>query len=310
MAKRRMTMQVFDVRPRDTKIETPDYSSDLFKLLDGTKSINERFMELHQETGVAAALDEGDFIPYFSFDDDFLFGSFVRIRPGEMTNVTKVQLSQKKVALGDMVTQAEEGSAGSIKEYAFFCMYSNVLIMSSARTNRRSLENYFNWLLREAKKPVSECDFVAQKRTEDQISMGDITDIQIQEGYFQDKAQTPEARSRFLNIKRTLIKSLILDIDGTEDIDFEEILSATLHIKLKRREAKKRNEKSLDTLLKVMDSDDIMIRGRNGRRIRGTAYLVKVVREIEHTGRNFNEPEIDSEMRKILKDVVNGKVVN
>ena len=149
MATRKLIIQVFDVVPRTTGITAPDYPSDLYTILDSTNSINERFMKLDRNEEAKEEYDEGEFISYFSMSTGFLFGSFVRLRPGEVADVRLPQLNKKSVSLNDMVRQAEEGSAGTIRGYAYFCMYKDILAMSSAYSNWRSLENHFNWLLRE-----------------------------------------------------------------------------------------------------------------------------------------------------------------
>ena len=304
MATRRLTIQVFDIVPRTTEISTPNYPSWLFSILDRTNSISERFMKLDRNEETAETYGEGDFIPYFVTSGGFLFGSFVRLRPGEATDVRLLQLDQKSVSLNDMVTQAEEGSAGSIREYAHFCLYKGFMAMSFAHRNWRPLEHHVNWLLREHGEPgaATACKLVKKKRqNEATIPVAKISDIVIGEDALQARDQGSYSK-KILGLKSDILKTLLVDIKGTEAIEMEDILSATVHIKIKKKELKKHG-KALDTLFRVMDSDEITIKSKDGRTIKGSEYEIKTVR-------TFDEQAIETEMRSILKDVDNGEVVS
>lgn len=102
---------------------------------------------------------------------------------------------------------------------------------------------------------------------------------------------------------------LLLDVKGKKDFDEENLISAKLTLKFKQKEINK--EKSLDTALKIIDDENITVIGKNGRRIRGSEYLITAVRKIEKLESGiFNEQEIETEMRQILKDINNGKMVS
>ncbi len=308
MAKRKLTLQVHEIESRTTQVKEPKFAKLIFNILNSSLTIKDRFMEYHQEDGVISNQDEGDFIPYFNHSNGFLFGSFVRLRPGEGTNVSNIHLTQKTVSMNEMVKLSDEESAGSIKDYIFFCIYEGYLIMTSAKNNRKALETYFNWLLRENKKGQYECSITPKHKTENTIPMGDIQKIQIAEGYFQNKLSKEE--TKILQVKRAVLQNMLKDIKDLKALELEDVLTATIHLKINKKELKKKDGKALDTLLRIVDSEDVIIKGKGAKTLKGTDYLIKIERQFEHIGKSFNEPEIETEMRKILKDIDNGKVVN
>ena len=111
------------------------------------------------------------------------------------------------------------------------------------------------------------------------------------------------------NLKDNVLKKFMNDIKSVDDFNMEDIVSATLTLKFNRKKLQK--EKALDTALKIIDSEDIIINGRNGKRIRGTEFFVKATRKIEKSGKNlYNEMQIETEMHDILKKVQCNEVVS
>lgn len=63
--------------------------------------------------------------------------------------------------------------------------------------------------------------------------------------------------------------------------------------------------------LRLVDSEDVIITGRNGKKLRGSSYLLNVSRNIESTGKGlYNVPEIEGVMHDIIRDVEAGKMVD
>ena len=111
------------------------------------------------------------------------------------------------------------------------------------------------------------------------------------------------------SLKDTMLKTFMNDIKSVSDFNTEDVISATLTLKFNRKKLQK--EKALDTALKIIDSEDVIINGRNGKRIRGTEFFVKAIRKIEKSGKNlYNEMQIETEMRNILQKVQNDEVVS
>ena len=147
--------------------------------------------------------------------------------------------------------------------------------------------------------------FLPKKNTATEISIKEIKSVEIADGYINSRDET---KSQSMTLTNQLLR-LLLDVKGKKDFDEENLISAKLTLKFKQKEINK--EKSLDTALKIIDDENITVIGKNGRRIRGSEYLITAVRKIEKLESGiFNEQEIETEMRQILKDINNGKMVS
>lgn len=144
-----------------------------------------------------------------------------------------------------------------------------------------------------------------KKNTATEISIKEIKSVEIADGYINSRDET---KSQSMTLTNQLLR-LLLDVKGKKDFDEENLISAKLTLKFKQKEINK--EKSLDTALKIIDDENITFIGKNGRRIRGSEYLITAVRKIEKLESGiFNEQEIETEMRQILKDINNDKMVS
>jgi len=94
-------------------------------------------------------------------------------------------------------------------------------------------------------------------------------------------------------------------------MNIKDIVSATLILHINKSELRKNNADVLNKALRLVDSENIIITGNDGRRIKGTEYLSKVTRRFENVGgQRYNEKAIETEMRSIIKAVRNGEVVS
>ena len=144
-----------------------------------------------------------------------------------------------------------------------------------------------------------------KKNTATEISIKEIKSVEIADGYINSRDET---KSQSMTLTNQLLR-LLLDVKGKKDFDEENLISAKLTLKFKQKEINK--EKSLDTALKIIDDENITVIGKNGRRIRGSEYLITAVRKIEKLESGiFNEQEIETEMRQILKDINTDKMVS
>ena len=144
-----------------------------------------------------------------------------------------------------------------------------------------------------------------KKNTATEISIKEIKSVEIADGYINSRDET---KSQSMTLTNQLLR-LLLDVKGKKDFDEENLISAKLTLKFKQKEINK--EKSLDTAIEIIDDENITVIGKNGRRIRGSEYLITAVRKIEKLESGiFNEQEIETEMRQILKDINNDKMVS
>jgi hypothetical protein len=227
-----ISMTVFEIKPLTVGITVPNLGKELFAVLSRTVTARERLMPLSKDDN-----RDSNFISNFSYLQKFLFGSFVRLNEGEESIVFASSLDKQKVGVNEMISQAREGSAGSIKEKVFFCLYENLIVISNAYRNEKALETYCHWLFREkADKNLDFC-FYPKTKTTDKIQIKNIQSIKIADAYLRGKT---EIKRETFALNKKVLKLIVDDVDTTEDFDINDIASATLEIKFKARDIKKK----------------------------------------------------------------------
>lgn len=200
--------------------------------------------------------------------------------------------------------EAEANIEGAIKDSAFFCIYKSFFAITK-KNLVKPIETYINWIMNN--QMDNERIILKPKESSlSEISVKEITKIEIKSGYMNSDAET---KSQSLNLTRTILKSLIKDVSYTDDFDEENFISAVLTLKFKQKEINKRE--TLNAAVRLVHDDDIIVTGKNGKRISGSNFFISVTRDIEKlaSGR-FNEKQIETEMRTILREVNDGKVVS
>lgn len=302
MATNKMVFHVLDVESKHVTVQSPKLSRELYTVLNATETVKERMMKLSSEQDSK----DSDFISNFHESKGYLFGSFVRLNEGEESHVLLSHLNQKKVDINSIVTEATKDSAGTVKDTVFFCCYEDLIVMNSAHNNQKALNTYINWLLdKETKKELSFI-FNYKLNTAVSIPIQDVKNIKIGDAYLQ---HIPQFQSTRLKIANAVLSHFIRDIKLPSDFSYEDIVSATLNISLKKRAIEK--QEALNTALRIIDDPNVTIVGRDGNTIKGSQFKMKATRDIgKTTDGYFNEKEIESQMRDIIMAVRSGEVVS
>jgi hypothetical protein len=299
-----LTISVFKIEPVAESVTDIGLPKKLHSALNSTLSIRDRMMPLNDDINNR----DSDFVSNFNFGQGCLFGSFVRLIEGEESAVLLKSLEQKTLNMNEIIKEAKEGTAGSIKGKSFFCMHNDLLVMSAARSNRKSLEDYTNWILRKIADSEEMCKYSPMKNTIRTIPIKDIKGIELADAFIFQNTLT---KSETLNLSERVWKILLKDVELEHDLNMDDVLSATLILKINKRLLKKNNAGVLDTALRLVDGENITVIGNDGTRINGTEYLTKFKRTFERTSAGrYNEQAIETEMRKIIKAARNGEVAS
>lgn len=247
---------------------------------------------------------DSDFISYYKVSrNGLLFGSFLRLRESSESFLSIDDLDKEFIDINDVVRESSENSAGTIKDSAFFAFKENYLVMTNAHNNKKAFLTYLRWLARESG-TTADFDFNPVHNKAKEIPIKEIKSIQLADSYISSKLQ-----SQSFNLKHSIIKSIMSDVNTSAEFDWDKIVSATLLVKMKKSELRK--QEALDAALRLTDSDDVIIIGRNGKRLKGSDYIIRAERLIE-SGKNgmFNIPQIEGVMYEIINTVKAGEVVS
>jgi hypothetical protein len=298
-----LIISVFEIEPITVGVQSINLPKDLYSALNKTEKAKERLMSLNSD----GSNKDSDLISNFTYNQGYLFGSFIRLNAGEESTVLLASLDKKTIEINEIISEAQKGSAGSIHDKVFFCMSGDLLLMTSAWSNRKALETYIDWILREKIDQDIQARFVPKKNTAKTIPIKDIQSIRVSDAYLNTKAET---KRETFNLTREIVKLLFNDVKDLRDLEIDDIINATLTLTINKRQLRKNNSAALDTALRLIDNDSITITGKNGQTLKGTEYTLRVVRNFEPTTTGYyNEKAIEGEMRKIIKAIKNHEVV-
>ena len=306
MARRKaisLTISVFEIEPITVGVQSISLPKEMYSALNKTNKAKERLLRLTAD----GRNKDSDFISYFTYSQGYLFGSFIRINSGEMATVLLTSLDKKTIEINEIITEAQNGLAGSIHDKVFFCMSDNLMLMTSARSNRKALERYIRWLLWDKTTQNIQVRFVPKMNTAVKILIKDIKSIRITDTFLNTKAETKREK---LNLKREMAKVFFDDVKNLDDLKIDDILNTTLTLTINKKQLSKNNKAALDTAFRLIDNDSITITGKNGEILKGTECTLRVIRYFEPTTTGYyNEKAIEEEMRKIIKAVRNNEMV-
>ena len=303
---RKVTLKAFEIKPAETTLQELLLPTLLLKSLSEHQTVNSRYLR-HSELDT---LDEGDFIGDYRNDKRALFGTILRIKRGEANSVLLQQLDKPTIRLEDIAKQSEENVAGIIKDYSYFYMSKKYAILSAGHISRKAVQTYFNWLLNfpEGGPPICSLTPIVKNVNETPISA--IRSIAIAEAYFNEKPEYASISKTINVFKWKILKELLNDTVSLKNIAIEDIISATVRLKIRSRNKGKQDEYKnlLSSLLKSVDSEDIIINTKSGSKIRGGTLEEKKIVSIETTESGFlHEMQLETEMRTFLKELENNE---
>lgn len=296
-----MKFSVMTIATKEQMPELIKYNLLLYSILDSTGSINERKLPLNIQD------PDGDceFIMDFKRSGNLLIGSFSRLSMGSESAFPETLLDQKTISINDVVRTARDGTAGSIRDASFFCITDNLMVMTAAHSHRKALEMYINWLIRERTDAQKECIISPKLKSRAEIPLKNINSIKLGDSYLQQALERTES----YNLPWHALRGFITDVQTLERLQEANIVDAILTIRIKKREVKRARE--METLLRIVDDEDITIIGPKGKRIKGSEFKLVAERKIQKVDSGFyNTQEIETCMRDILIKVNNNEDID
>ena len=298
MSSKKLTFSVFTIDPIVVEVTDLKIADNLAVALEKSGKIRERMMKLSDEDN-----KDSDFISSYKIrPNGLLFGSFLRLRGSSESFLSVDDLERNEIEINEVIKETSENSAGTVRDSAFFAIKDNLLVLTSAHSIKKAFLTYLRWM---GVRYGFSSDFVFNPmyNTAKEIPVKEIKSIQLADTYINSKLQ-----SESFKLKNEVIRSLFSDVKSLVEYDWESIISATLLVKLKKSELKK--QEALNAAMRLTDSEDVLIIGKNGKRIKGSDFVVKVEKSIESTENGiFNVPEIEGVMHDIINAVKAGEVV-
>lgn len=291
---RKLKFSVIEVRQAEIDANFP-IAKQVYEALRATGKVKDRLVYLNQEES-----GDIDFVSKFRMDGQYLTGTFVRLNSRHESILKISDLDAEQVDVGRIVRQAGNDNAGTVKLISFFCLYGHTLVMTNARNAMTALKNYLASFI-EKNGGHGEFDFAKMIRTLDTLGTNEIKSIELGESAFLNPRFSGSGRSfttKLHEVSWSVIKGLFSH-EITED-EAKRIIRAYLVLKIDQKEIKK--DEALRMAMKLVNDENIVVTGRNGRRVKGTELAVIEERDIELTTEGvFNEFMLGQEMKEIAR---------
>ncbi len=244
----------------------------------------------------------------------YLFGMMLRIIPADNGGVISNDLfGQHKISITDIETGHPDQL--QYKDHYYFCLNNQYLITNLSGTfNIDRFQTYLNWLVREIRPNLIELTPIT--KVPQGVRVSDINSIEFGNGGFAHASVSrsdPSITTRISELSQSVLTYLLNDTSTLTGISGEELVSATLHLKIKKKPesmAEADYNRVMGAITRQITNDSgITIRTKSGKKYNGEA--IKVVKEIDveltDTGRIVEE-QLKQKMELFLEDLNNSNV--
>lgn len=284
MGVKKINVKSFTVEQIDNNTQTYNFQQLLENKLSGT--VEDRYQEINQQD----ENHEGYVITSYVKDRNTLFGIFAKLMPEKSIHITENEFQKNQVSLNELTAHSVKNQKGLIKEYFYFCIYNNKLLINCGR-NVKPFQTYCNYLIGHE----NLFQFRPKLINNPEIALDNIKNIVIGETYLLNSANAEASTNTSnISIKKNLAKYLKLfqeelfnDISD-EEIDAQDIIYAKILLKFKTKRGKKKDENNnyqnaLKSLIKAGATDDFVIKTKNNKTIKGTEVEESFVIEADVT---------------------------
>lgn len=277
---------------------------DIKEILEKSASITDRIQTLGNEDE-----NETNFIASYDICKEGIFCLFIHMKKGGAHKI-KIQLLEKSsFSINEIDEKENDDYIGYIKGYTYFYLSKANLVMKSSREIKENeVFNYITYLLKSKKESYSDRDSIFSFGFHISNSF-DITNIKS----FETGNDLSISKSNLLSSVSKDVSSKLKDLfltEGLSDIDPTQVVSASIVFKINqpKLENKKEQNKMMQQVLNVFNSDNVKIRDKNNKIV--DLGKSKTIKEVSITTNALNYPdkqELLTEMEVFLSEVINNE---
>lgn len=295
-----ITIKAFQIKTTNAEPFALDFQEILKQSLDKSDNVEKRFMPLSKQD----VDQEGDFLSYYDNIMGVLFGAVIRMKKGTATQILKQQLKEKIIPTKNFVVSSDDKRAGIVHNCVYFCLLQNLLAINCGNSIK-SFQTYINWFINinNSKKNMYYIEPLLADSPE--IKLEQIKNLCVKEDYFKNSISNPTSFNSIQNLKKEVIKDVFSDVPEFKNIDFNNVLSAQILFKILRnsKDRQEDREKALKALLKSGFSENIEVKTKDGKTIKGDTFELKKIVNIEISENGFlSDEQIKQEMVSFLEN--------
>jgi len=305
MAKKPIKLGCFEILPIEQKLtRKPNFFEDVKNAFSTLGNISDRCRKLSDLT----VEGEQEFVSKVSVGNKGLFCTFLHLKEGGAINIQKSLLNSESFSLEELATITDGEIAGHLKDYTYFLLTKQFLILKLTRgINVSDISIYLNWLLKKTISAYADKNSVLQLRQSlrsgfDPLEVGSIVvggDVRI------------EGRKSIDNIVQPIFNDWLdklIKSKGIKGLDPDSIIRhASLILTIERRSEKNPKDRAriLQSLLDTCSSDSTEIRDKKNVKIDPTS-----IKEIKDVRISFNDSDfpdvaaLEEEMWRYYDEIV------
>lgn len=306
---KQVTLRAFTIENNDlTKVDSGLLGL-LSKKLQNSKA-KERRMFLNADD----PLREEDLISDYGVKENIhVSGAILRIMPGmDAVSIPDELFDKEKIVFADL--NSLEASTSSIyKDIQYFLLNDNTLITCwFGNKTIKSIQTYINWLL-ESERGENIFEFTPKVIPVPPVQMGGLKGIKMQDSAVYPQSNL-EGQNTFQKVIKGLSKNIVKDLFKTvKDLDetvIEEIISAELMIRFKKK-PKEMNQEDYNKIIgaymkPISDTENVIFLPKKGKPIKGNDVLKVKQVAIETTETNkLSEKQLYQEMEIFIQEIKN-----
>lgn len=301
-----------EIKLRAFNIENPNITQAssgiltlLQKILGKDSSAEERTLQRNEQDADRDLLATYQWQP----DNKYLFGMMLGIVPGDNSGeFPKNLLSKNQVTIDDI--EIGNGESFVFKDYFYFAINNtNIVTNLSGSFSIERLQTYINWLIEKVRGELI-FDFTPVMTVPENIQLKDISSVEF--GRVNIPAQTtPDAANiatKMTELTGELMHKVFDNVGGLDDIQGEQLVSAKLVVKFKRKPKdmdKEQYQRLMGALTKQITNDQgITIRTKKGGKFDGSEIKKTKIINVETTsGKRIDEEQLKQEMERFLNEL-------
>lgn len=297
-----ITFQAYDIPNTKFKIAQSDLFEKMSESLDGTV-VKNRTMKLMENKDHSPEL----LLNWFEKTEDHIFGCVVKlVYAKEFKTLPEDFLDKETINMSEMMAEPDNNKI-KCTNFCWFAMNSKYLVANfSSNEASKNFEKYINWLIRLKKKEDQTYTF-NPKISKEGLKLSSVTSIKMMPpSYNQQKVEEKKENNEIISkFAYKLLPSLISDINTVKSIEENNLVSAELTLKIKKRPKEMREDayrKTLSACMKpIVDPGSVEIKTKGGKTFKGNEILHTVTLKIpKNDNGELDEKVIRTEMLRYL----------
>lgn len=297
MATKKIILRAYNANSLEKTITIKrNFFKEIVEAIENSKSAFDRLRAISN----IDADSESEFISTTKNLNNAIFCCFIKMKKGAAANLSKDLFAKKEFKIEDTSINVKDNFIGHIKDFTYFYLSNNLLILKGGSIRFTEIETYLNWLFQKNVENIKSL-FKFEPKIDKDYDISNVKTIELNENTKISDTKTVSfyIKEIFENLKKELCDAEDLNLNP------DDIVSATVSFKIKSN-SKNRNveeEKLAQNLIRYLQKDDNVFKDKNGTKIDFNKMQKTKFVNISATGEYPDFDELFNEMVKFASEI-------